>query len=290
MDRERHGFDSDDSAKDRGPVARFFISGWTNLVRMMASNALYIIFNIPAIVLACFLSMIFVPWIAPSLIDVSSYIDPVTGSDEAVFELYFLLVLFTLSFLVSSALICIGPFQTGFARVYKDIGNNTSVSFFSSFKAGLAENWKNGLAAMFIGIFITPVLLLATGFYLNFKTALGTVIGIVFIVLLFAFVLVQNFVYSMIVSTDLKLGKIYKNAVLFLLIRFVPCLGAFLVVFIFYFVIPFFLLMSASYLTLGIFIFLYSFIVISWVQYFLSFFTGGLINRYVAEGKDTSED
>ena len=290
MDRERHGFDSDDSAKDRGPVARFFISGWTNLVRMMASNALFIIFNIPALVLAGFLSMVFVPWIAPSVIDISSYIDPVTGSDEAVFELYFLLVLFALTFLVSSALICIGPFQTGVAQVFKDIRNDTSVSFFSSFKAGLADNWKKGLAAMFIGLLITPVLLLATGFYLNFKTSLGTVIGIVFIVLLFVFILVQNFVYTMIVSTELKLGKIYKNAILFVLIRFVPCLGAFAVVFIFYFVIPFLLLMSASYLTLGIFIFLYSFIVVSWVQYFLSYFTDGLIKRYVADGKDASED
>ena len=40
MVQERPGFDPEGSVKDRGPVAGFFFSGWTNLVRMMASNAL----------------------------------------------------------------------------------------------------------------------------------------------------------------------------------------------------------------------------------------------------------
>ena len=110
----------------------------------------------------------------------------------------------------------------------------------------------------------------------------------IFIVLLFAFILVQNFVYQLIVSTDLKLFKIYKNAVLFVLIRFIPCLGAGVIVFLFYYLIPFVLLMSASYLTLGIFIFLYSFLVIAWVQYFLSYFAAGLIDKYVAVDNEAS--
>ena len=282
-----HNSETEDTVKDRGPVAEFFVTGWNNLVRMMAANAFFVIFNIPAFILSVILSVVFVPWIAPSFIDVYSYMDPVTGNDDAVFELFFLLCIFSAFFLLESTLICIGPFQAGFAQNYKDIRNGTSFSFFSSFKAGLGNNWKNGLAAMLIGMIITPVFLLAAGFYLNLKTSIGTVIGAVFIVLLFAFILVQNFVYTLMVSTDLKLLKIYKNAIIFLLVRFVHCLGAALIVLLFYVVIPFILLMSASYLTLGIFMFLYSFIMISWVQYFLSFFTGKLIDRYV---KSTSAD
>ena len=155
-----------------------------------------------------------------------------------------------------------------------------------SFKSGMKNNWKKGLVSMLIGIVLTPVLLLAIGFYLNFQNGIGTIIGAVFIVLLFALILVQNFVYTLIVSTDLKLGKIYKNAIIFMLIRFVPCLGISLVIMLFYVIIPFILLMSASYLTLGIFMFLYSFLVISWVQYFLSFYTGRLIEKYVAVAKE----
>lgn len=279
-------FNPEVSNKPKGPVASFFSAGWSNLVRLMASNAFFIIFNIPAIILAGVIAMRFVPWIAPHFIDVHSYIDPVTGNDDGVIQLYFFLVFFLISFLLSSTLVCIGPFQTGFAQVYKDINNNNSVSFFTSFKSGMKNNWKKGLVSMLIGIVLTPVLLLAIGFYLNFQNGIGTIIGAVFIVLLFALILVQNFVYTLIVSTDLKLGKIYKNAIIFMLIRFVPCLGISLVIMLFYVIIPFVLLMSSSYLTLGIFMFLYSFLVISWVQYFLSFYTGRLIEKYVTVAKE----
>ena len=139
---------------------------------------------------------------------------------------------------------------------------------------------------MVIGFILTAVLLLAISFYLNLGNTIGILIGAVFTVLFYAFVLVQNFAYQLMVSTDLKLGKIYKNALLFLLIRFVPCLTVALAVILFYFIIPFSLLMSASYLTLGIYLFLYSFIVISWVQYFLAYYTGSLIERFVATQTD----
>ena len=119
---------------------------------------------------------------------------------------------------------------------------------------------------------------------------MGIIIGTVFCVLYVAFILVQNFAYNMMVTTDLKLGQIYKNSLLFLLIRFGHCLGLAFVVILFYIAVPFILLMSASYTTLGIFIFLYSFLVIAWVQYGISYYTGCLIDRYVAEDEEPAEE
>ena len=135
---------------------------------------------------------------------------------------------------------------------------------------------------MFIGIVLTVVFLIAIVFYANLGGQSGIVVAMIFGFLLFAFILVQNFVYNLMVATKLKLGKIYKNAILFVLIRFVPCLGVAFIVILFYFAVPFFLLMSASYLTLGIYMFLYSFVVIAWVQYFMSYYTGKLIDKYVS--------
>ena len=280
MVRNDPGIDEQENVKISGPVRGFFISGWNNLVRLMAANTLFVIFNIPSSAIAFVISFVFVPVYMPLFIDMGPYQELNSGS-EAVLELFILLMIFMVNMLLSSTLICTGPFQAGFTEVYKDIRNNTSVSFFTSFKAGLKNNWKKGLASMLISFAVTPVLLLAISFYLNMKTSLGTVTGVFFIVLLLAFILIQNFVYSLIVSTDLKLGKIYKNAVLFIFLRFVPCLGAALTVLLVYFVIPFILLASASYVTLGIFMFLYSFVAISWTQYFLACFTGSLIDRYV---------
>lgn len=275
----------------KGPFAHFFISGWNHLVRLMGVNVLFLLFNIPSLAIAFGFSIVFMPGLV-SAFNLNKFISITAdaGTEVVSYQLLSLLMVFFVISVTASLLICIGPFQTGFAQVYKDIRNGTSVSLFGSFKVGLKENWKKALVSMFIGIFLSAVFILAVSFYLNMKTDLGIVIGTVFCVLYVAFILVQNFAYNLMVTTDLKLGHIYKNSLLFLLIRFGHCLALGIVVILFYILIPFVLLMSASYTTLGIFIFLYSFLVIAWVQYGLSYYTGRLIDRYVAEDEEPSEE
>lgn len=290
MVQNRSGNDSDTNVKAKFDIAGFFTSGWSHLVRMMSVNALFIVFNIPSILICFLLSFVFLPVMIPAFDwERFVYIQTAEGKTLLSAELYFLLVIFFICFLLSGLLVCIGPFQAGFTQVYRDIRNGTSFSLFGSFKTGLKNNWKKSFGAMFIGIIVTAIILLAISFYLNLSAGVGTIIGIIFEVLLVFFVLVQNYVYNMIVSTDLKLSKIYKNAILFVLIRFLPSLGLSLVVIVFNFLIPFVLLMSASYVTLGLFVFLYSFLVISWTQYLLSYYSGVLIDRYVLP-QDISEN
>ncbi len=283
----------DFSERAKGPFAHFFMSGWNHLVRLMAVNALFLLFNIPAIAIAFLYGVVFLPGLVNAF-DLSKFITVPNNVGVALsaentqlsFQLVSLLFVFFVVSMVASLLICVGPFQAGFAQVYKDIRNGTSVSLFSSFKTGLKENWKKSLGAMFIGMIFSAVIILAVDFYMNLGSDVGIVIATIFCVLYFAFILVQNFVYNLMVSTDLKLGKIYKNAILFILLRFGPCLTLGIVAALFYIVIPFVLLMSASYTTLGIFVFLYSFVVISWVQYGMAFYTGQLIDRYVAADEE----
>lgn len=283
----------DFSERAKGPFAHFFMSGWNHLVRLMAVNALFLLFNIPAIAIAFLYGVVFLPGLVNAF-DLSKFITVPNNvglvlsaeNTQLSFQLVSLLFVFFVVSMVASLLICVGPFQAGFAQVYKDIRNGTSVSLFSSFKTGLKENWKKSLGAMFIGMIFSAVIILAVDFYMNLGSDVGIVIATIFCVLYFAFILVQNFVYNLMVSTDLKLGKIYKNAILFILLRFGPCLTLGIVVALFYIVIPFVLLMSSSYTTLGIFVFLYSFVVIAWVQYGMAFYTGQLIDRYVAADED----
>lgn len=281
----------------KGPFARFFISGWNHLVRLMGVNVLFVLFNIPALAIAFGFAIVFMPGLVSAFdlqkfISVPSNQGSITPAMTTVvsYQLLSLLFVFFIVSIVASLLICIGPFQTGFAQVYKDIRNGTSVSLFSSFKVGMKENWKKALVSTFIGIVFSAVIILAVSFYLNMKTDVGIVIGTVFCVLYVAFILIQNFAYNLMVTTDLKLGQIYKNALLFILIRFGHCLALGIVAALFYIIIPFVLLMSASYTTLGLFIFLYSFVVISWVQYGLSYYTGCLIDRYVAADEEVAEE
>lgn len=295
MDQNKEDKGIDFSERAKGPLAHFFISGWNHLVRLMAVNALFLLFNIPAIAIAFFYGDVFLPGLVNAFdlrkfvtVNVSEGMITAVNETQLSFQLVSLLFVFFIVSMVASLLICVGPFQAGFAQVYKDIRNGTSVSLFSSFKTGLKENWKKSLVAMFIGMIFSAIIILAVDFYMNLGSDIGIVIATIFTVLYIAFILVQNFVYNLMVSTDLKLGKIYKNAILFILLRFGPCLTLGIVVALFYIVIPFVLLMSASYTTLGIFVFLYSFVVIAWVQYGLAFYTGQLVDKYVAIDEEAS--
>ena len=266
----------DNSGNKKDIVIGFFKNGWANNVRLMAANVLFILFNIPSILLSYFLSSSFV-FVFSRIFNWDSLLR--NDDDVISYWMYMLLIIFFINALVSSCLICIGPFQAGFSNLYKNIRNGSSVSLFSDFKSGLKNNVGKSIGAMIIGLLATFISLLAVSFYINFNKYLA----ILFVILMFALVLIQNFVYQLIVSTDLSLFKIYKNAFLLLLIRFIPNIGVSLVVFVFYIAVPFYLLMSASYLTLGIFVFLYSFLCISWVQYFLNSYTRRLIERFVKE-------
>ncbi len=278
MTTDKSGLESSKMVKS--PFVQFFKRGWENIVRLMAANVLFILFNIPSIVISYFFSSFFLLAFCRAFnLDSFIYISNETGNNVVSYEMFILLLVFFINVLVSSCLVCVGPFQAGFANLYKNIRNGTSVSLFSDFKSGVKNNVGKSIITMVFGIVITFILLFAITFY----SSINKVIMVLFIVLFFAFILVQNFVYQLIVSTDLSLFKIYKNAILFLFIRFIPCIGLALITFLFYIAIPFFLLMSASYLTLGIFVFLYSFLCISWVQYFLNSYTRRLIERFVKE-------
>ena len=266
----------DNSGNKKDIVIGFFKNGWANNVRLMAANVLFILFNIPSILLSYFLSSSFV-FVFSRIFNWDSLLR--NDDDVISYWMYMLLIIFFINALVSSCLICIGPFQAGFSNLYKNIRNGSSVSLFSDFKSGLKNNVGKSIGAMIIGLLATFISLLAVSFYINFNKYLA----MLFVILMFALVLIQNFVYQLIVSTDLSLFKIYKNAFLLLLIRFIPNIGVSLVVFVFYIAVPFYLLMSASYLTLGIFVFLYSFLCVSWVQYFLNSYTRRLIERFVKE-------
>ena len=276
----------DNGIKDRpkGPVARFFISIGANIVRLMGTNVLFLIFNIPAMVVAYFYSIFVIPTLWSSydihtLLNIAQT-DPMQDFTYVMFLLF--LAVFVL-LLVTSLLVCVGPLQAGFAQVYKDIRSGSIVSVFGSFKKGVKENWKKGLIVMINGLLVTAVFLLSVNFYLRMEMTVGTIIGGLFMFLTVLFVIVQNYVYTLMVYTDLRVGQMYKNAFLLILLSPVKTFGLIIAGFAVYLIIPFVLLALYSYLTIGIFAFLYSFLAIAMIQYLISCASAGLIEKYVAD-------
>ncbi|SCW40635.1 hypothetical protein SAMN02910456_00959 [Ruminococcaceae bacterium YRB3002] len=295
--------DKDYVSTEHGPIYNFFYSFWTHILQVMSVNVLLLIFNIPSMILAYFVSMFFLPRINSSF-ELDNFIqlmldngiigndtinNDISGEDAAV-QLYFLLIVFCVIFLISSTLICIGPFQAGFSQIYRNLRRQSGVYFFPDFKEGIISNWKQSLAASVISCVVTCLDLFAVSFYLNSGTKFGAFIAAFFIAFFFVFMLIQNIVYQIMVSRDLPLTKIYRNAFLFFLMEFGPCLGMIGMMAVFLIVIPFMLILNTSYQTLGIFVFLYGFIMIAFVQYLLAFFTGGLLHKFMPASKAPAEE
>ena len=278
--------------EQHGPVYNFFYSFKTHYMMVMSVNFLFLVFNIPMMLLAFIYVLGFLPHInsvfEPTTFVQYMYDSGVVGNeaindvgDEAAFQIYYLVVLFCVMFLLGSALLVIGPFQAGFSQIYRNLYRQEGVFIFTDFKEGVKNNWKQSLAASVISCVVTALCLLAMGFYLNMGTKFGTAAGTFFILLFFAFIVIQNMVYTMIVSRDISLKNIYKNAILFFLLKFGPCIGIILLLIVTLIIIPAMLMVTTTYFAYAVVVFYYLTFIFGFDQYVIAFFTGELIKEFI---------
>ncbi len=278
--------------EQHGPVYNFFYTFKTHYMMVMSANFLFVVFNIPMMLLGFIYVLGFLPRIN-SVFEPQAFVQYMIDSgvvgntsindvgNEAAFQIYYLIVVFCVMFLMGSTLLVIGPFQAGFAQIYRNLYRQEGVFLFTDFKEGMRNNWKQSLAASFISCIVTALCLGAIGFYLNMGTKAGTAIGTFFVLLFFAFVVIQNMVYTMIVSREISLKNIYKNALLFFLLKFGPCLGIILLLIGTLIVIPAMLMVTTTYFAYAVVVFYYLTFIFGFVQYTIAYFTGELIKEYI---------
>ena len=104
------------------------------------------------------------------------------------------------------------------------------------------------------------------------------------------FIIIQNMVYSMIVSREISLPKIYKNAFLFFLLKFGPCIGLILMLIVTLIIIPAMLLVTTTYFAYAVVVIYYLTFIFGFVQFVMAFFTGEILDEYIppeAPSEDT---
>lgn len=292
--------ENDYEPEQHGPVFNYFYTLKTHFLTLMSANLLFLIFNIPMMLVAFAYVLFFLPYINSTFVPanfVQFMIDSgVVGNTsindvgaDAAYQLYYLVVLFCVMFLLGSTLLVIGPFQAGFSQIYRNLYRQEGVFLFTDFKDGMKNNWKQSLIASVISAVFTAVCLLSVGFYLNMGTKFGTAAGTFFVILFFVFVIIQNMVYTIIVSRELSLKNIYKNAFLFFLLKFGPCLGLVLLIIVLLIVIPALLMVTTTYFAYAVVVFYYLTFIFGVLQYTLSYFTGELMKEYM-DPKDTASE
>ncbi|MCQ2516798.1 MAG: hypothetical protein MJ094_08045 [Saccharofermentans sp.] len=284
--------DLDYEEQQHGPVFNFLYSIKTHFTTLMSVNILFVIFNIPMMLIAFALTLMVLPTLNPVFIPenfaqfmldsgvVGNQVMNDVGT-EAAYQVYYLIVVFCVMFLMGTTLTVIGPFQAGFSQIYRNLYRQESVFIFNDFKDGMKSNLKQSLIAGLIGVVFTAVDMLAVSFYAGLGSRFGTAASTFFVVLFFVFIIVQNMVYTMIVSRELSLKNIYKNAFLFVLLKFGPCFAMALVMIVFYIVIPAALMLTTTFFAYAVVVLYYLTVVFALIQYLMAFFTGEVIKEYI---------
>jgi len=284
----------------RGPFFRFFQTYGNKFFKILSTNFLLVIFNIPAIILG-FLGVIYVlPQINP-LFEPAAFqkylteagvvaTESATATDGTALQLYFLLVVFLVMFIVGMQLISVGPVQTGFSYVYRNYARESTTFLWSDFVSSFKSNWKQSTIATFISIFMTGLITANIVFYSNiYEGKFGQVFSAIFFMVFVFYMCVQIYVYPLIASLNLSLKNIYKNAVLFFLGRLLSTLGIFLVDVIVLMVIPLVMLFSFTYAGFALALLYYLLFAFSFVQYLNTFFVWQQIERYIVKPQETDK-
>ncbi len=293
--------DLDDDINDHGPVYRFLASLGTHSLKLVLVNIMFLIFNIPSMLVAFGYCLVMLPNLNPVFVpdNFMKYINELgiignsnindVGS-EAGFQLYYLIIVFCVMFLIGSTLICIGPFQSGFSTIYRNLARGNGTFVWADFKDGVKGNLKQSLVAMLISWVFSAIVLFGIGFYANNFGRFGTAVSVLFTFAFFAFLIINNMVHYLIATVELPLKKIYKNAVLFFLIKFIPCVGLILLEVGLLIAVPCILLFTTTYFAYAIAVVYYFTVAFVLCQYTMSFFTNEMVNKYMKLEKPSEND
>ncbi|HPO76465.1 MAG: DUF624 domain-containing protein [Clostridiaceae bacterium] len=200
---------------NRSRLAIFFGVLYRKFWRLITINLMFIVFNIPAIVLSYFLSIYLIGIFIPE------------ASTISIEEFRFLLWdsgFPTTMFFMAIPIITVGPAQAGLTYLLRCYSYERPTFTWSDFRDKMKENFKQGIAVTFINLFL--LLFLIFDLYLYPRVSDGGVLfsianGLMIMVFIL-FMMASLYIYPMMVTYELKIRDLYKNAVLFALARFLP--------------------------------------------------------------------
>lgn len=206
--------------KDAPPEPRiiiFFRVFGRKFWNLISVNLLFFIFNIPAI---------------PALMAAMMFAFPAEISEDALLDILFRFALGT--FLLSVPALTVGPAQAGLTYILRNYSREEHAFIWMDFKDAAKKNFKQSLIISAIDYLIVIVLCIAVNFYLRYPNG-GVMMRIIagFVIMAFViFMMMHIYIYPMLVTFNLKLKDIYKNALIFAVLKFIPNLGILAVCFL----------------------------------------------------------
>lgn len=206
------GVQKDESPKPR--IVLFFDILFRKFWNLLKLNMMFFLFNIPAVLAMLFLMLTFVG---------NLFTDDVTSD-------------LILKFILGSIFICIpiltvGPAQAGFTYILRNYSREEHAFLWWDFKDNAKRNFKESLIISIIDLVIFVVVLFDIRAYFLFsKGSFLMSLASGFLILAFViYMMMHMYIYPMLVTFKLSVKQIYRNALLFAMMKFLPNLGILLI-------------------------------------------------------------
>lgn len=235
FDYSKPGPGVDVNAPPKGPVRNYFALLFRKFWTYVGLNIFYVLANIPAIILAFFLSDHIFRLVFPNTgVEglermVQSLAQNGLGRDSA---LQFIsmnrlfIVMMIMAVLIGSALVTVGPFQAGFSYIFRNYAREEHAFIFSDFREHSAKNWKQGLIHSLLTLLLVALFPIAIYVYRNLfgGQMWGALLNAVIVLSAVLVYMAQFFIYQMMLTFDLPLRHIYRNALLLVMAKLPFCL------------------------------------------------------------------
>lgn len=264
--------------KDAPPKSRFIIF-FEVLARkfwkIVQVNLLFAVCNIPSYILLYFLGIFILS--LPPVVESIEGIKAALSLEIEMGEILYITLLPLLSVFVCLPLITVGPAQAGMTYILRNYSREEHAFLFSDFLEHAKKNFKQSMIVGAINILIT--LLVMLDIYLvpfsQISSLLKTIISTLIIVGYVIFMMMNMYIYPMMVTFKLTIKQLYRNALLFAFMKLIPNL-LILIVCVAVVIVPFQLSPVAGYL-------LFIFITMALVSYIINFYVYPKIDKYMIQ-------
>lgn len=238
-------------------------------------NLMFLFFNLPAFLAGMFVMLGFFPHIIPDALD----------SPEGILsDMMMKLVLLTVIMCVP--MITTGPAQAGFTYILRNYSREEHAFIWGDFKDAARSNFRQSLIVGTINFIVTFLTIMAIMAYGQIQGTVGLVGLAVMFQMLLLFACMNIYIYQLMVTFELTLKQLYKNALILAIVRFIPnllilLLTAFIVFLSFGLIFPINPLIGLV---------LYLFLLVSLTGFIINFYAWRTIRKYIISRIEEEED
>lgn len=207
-------------APPKSPFIVFFEILQRKFWNLIKVNIMFLIFNIPALILGMLGMLLFFPNIFPEALT-----DPDAFLNDTMLKFILLTIIMCIP------MITVGPAQAGFTYIMRNYAREEHAFLWSDFKETALKNMKQSLAVSTINFIVTFLLLFSIRAYselINLEqipVILGTIGFAIMVVILILFACLNMYIYPIMITFELSLKQLYKNSLIFAVIKFLPNIG-----------------------------------------------------------------